>query len=68
LSRSKTLIGFWIVGYVLGLFAWLVKSPVIQFAEGFGLSPDASMALIMGLTSSTVMVVGVLAWSFMSSD
>jgi hypothetical protein len=59
---------FWIVGYILGAAAWLVRAPVIQFIETFGLNADATQALLAGLLGSTVMVVGILFWSFLSSS
>jgi len=68
LGRKATLLGFWIVGFVLGGFAWIVKTPVLSFIEGIGLSSDASQALIAGLFGSIVMVLSVLAWSFLSSS
>ncbi len=68
MGRKFALFGFWAIGYALGAFAWLVRAPVLQFIENFGLSADAAGALIMGLSGSTVMVVGVLLWSFMSSS
>jgi len=68
MARISVLLGFWIGGYFLGSLAWLVKTPVLQFVQNFGLSSDAAGALIAGLIGSSVMVIGVLAWSFMSSN
>ena len=68
LGRKAVLFGFWIVGFVLGGFAWMVKTPVLNFVQSIGLSSDASQALIAGLFGSTVMVLSVLAWSFLSSS
>lgn len=62
------LFGFWFVGYSLGYFAWLVKEPVIQLVESFGLSADMAGGLIMGLMGSAVMVLAVVVWSFFSSS
>jgi len=61
-------VGFWIVGFVFGEFAWYMKTPVLQAIENIGLGADAAQALIAGLFGSIVMVVGVLVWSFMSSS
>jgi len=68
LGRKAVLFGFWIVGFVLGGFAWIVKTPVLNFVQSIGLGSDASQALIAGLFGSTVMVLSVLAWSFLSSS
>jgi len=68
MGRAKVLFGFWLVGYALGFLAWTIKNPVLVFIERLGLSPDAAGALIMGLVSSSVMVVGVLVWSFLSTN
>jgi len=68
LGRKAALLGFWMVGFVLGGFAWLVKTPVLNFVQSIGLSSDASQALIAGLFGSMVMVVSVLVWSFLSSS
>jgi hypothetical protein len=40
---------------------------MIQFIENIGLSAQTAEALLAGLFGSTVMVLGVLAWSFLSS-
>jgi hypothetical protein len=68
LGRKGTLIAVWIVGYLLGAFAWMVKTPVLQFIESAGLSSDASQALVAGLFGSSVMVLAVLTFSFLSSS
>jgi len=41
---------------------------VLNFIQSIGLSSDASQALIAGLFGSTVMVLSVLTWSFLSSS
>jgi len=68
LGRKAALFGFWIGGFILGGFAWMVKTPVLNFVQSIGLSSDTSQALIAGLFGSTVMVLSVLAWSFLSSS
>jgi hypothetical protein len=68
LGRKGTLIGFLIVGYILGAFAWIVKTPVVTFIESIGLSSNASQALVAGLFGSSVMVLAVLTFSFLSSS
>jgi len=68
MGRKTILFGFWLLGYALGFFAWLVRNPVIQFIENFGISADAAGALITGFAGSVVMLVGVVLWSYMSSS
>jgi hypothetical protein len=68
LGRKAALLGFWIVGWLLGAFAWTVKTPVLSLIQGIGLSSDVSQALIAGLFGSVVMVLSVLVWSFLSSS
>jgi hypothetical protein len=68
LSRIKVLLGFWLVGFVFGEFAWFLKTPVLQAIENLGIGADASQALVAGFFGSTVMVLAVLAWSFLTSS
>jgi hypothetical protein len=68
MGRRTILFGFWLLGYALGFGAWLVRAPVIQFIENFGLSADTAGALITGLAGSVVMLVGVILWSYLSSS
>jgi hypothetical protein len=68
LGRKGVLIAFWVGGYILGAFAWMVKGPALQFVENLGLTTDASQALLSGLFGSCVMVLSVLFWAFLSSD
>lgn len=60
------LAGFCIAGYVLGAIAWIVRIPVFQFIQSIGVSSDASQALVAGLFGSVVMVLAVIAFSFLS--
>ena len=68
MGRKIVLFGFWLLGYALGFFAWIVRAPVISAIEGFGLSSDAAGALITGFAGSLVMLVGVIMWSYLSSS
>ena len=68
MGRKIVLFGFWLLGYALGFFAWLVRAPVISAIESFGLSSDAAGALITGFAGSLVMLVGVFMWSYLSSS
>ena len=45
-----------------------MKTPVVQAIQSIGLSADATQALVSGLFGSVVMVLAVLAWSFLSSS
>ena len=62
------LFGFWLLGYALGFFAWLVRAPVINFIMSLGLSEEVAGALITGLAGSIMMLVGVILWSYLSSS
>jgi hypothetical protein len=68
MGRKLILFGFWLLGYALGFFAWLVRGPIINFIQNFGLSADAASALITGFAGSLVMLVGVIMWSYLSSS
>lgn len=66
MGRKAVLFGFWLVGYAIGFFAWLVRDPVVNWVMNLGISADVAGALITGLASSIVMLVGVMLWSFLS--
>jgi hypothetical protein len=68
MGRKAVLFGFWIVGYVLGALAWLLRAPLLKFVEDLGLGSDLSQALVAGIFGSSVMVLSVLIWSFLSSS
>jgi hypothetical protein len=68
MGRKTILFGFWLLGYALGFFAWLVRAPVYNFIESFGLTSDMAGALVTGLAGSIMMLVGVFLWSYMSSN
>jgi hypothetical protein len=67
MGRKAVLIGFWLLGYALGFFAWLVRAPVINWVANLGVSADVAGALITGLAGSVVMLVGVILWSYLSN-
>jgi len=62
------LFGFWLVGYALGFFAWMARAPVVNWVMTIGISADLAGAMITGFASSVAMLVGVLVWSFTSSN
>lgn len=66
MGRKAVLFGFWLVGYALGFFAWLVRVPVVNWVMTLGISADVAGALITGLASSIIMLVGVMLWSLLS--
>jgi hypothetical protein len=66
MGRKTVLFGFWIIGYVLGAFAWLVRAPVYAWVESLGVSADVAGALLTGLAGSMMMLVGVMLWSYFS--
>ena len=68
MGRRAVLIGFWLLGYALGFFAWLVRAPVINWVANLGVSADVAGALITGLAGSIVMLVGVILWSYLSNS
>lgn len=68
MGRKAVLIGFWLLGYAFGFMAYVFRQPVINFIENFGLSADAAGALITGFAGSLVMLVGVILWSYLSSN
>lgn len=68
MGRRTILIGFWLLGYALGFFAWLVRAPVMNFVTSLGFNSDAASALITGFAGSIVMLVGVILWSYLSSS
>lgn len=68
MGRKAVLIGFWLLGYALGFFAWLVRSPVYAWIESLGVSADVAGALITGFAGSVMMLVGVFLWSYLSSS
>jgi hypothetical protein len=68
MGRKAVLFGFWLLGYALGFFAWLVRSPVISWITTLGFSADLASALLTGFAGSLVMLVGVVLWSYLSSS
>ena len=66
MGRKIVLFGFWLLGYSLGFFAWLVRAPVVNWIMTLGISSDVAGAMITGFASSIMMLVAVLLWSFLS--
>jgi hypothetical protein len=68
MGRKAVLIGFWLLGYALGFFAWLASPPIFAWVRTIGLSSDMAGALITGFAGSLMMLVGVILWSYLSSS
>jgi hypothetical protein len=68
MGRKLVLAGFWLLGYALGFFAWLVRAPVTNWVMSLGFSADMAGALITGFAGSIMMLVGVVLWSYLSSS
>jgi hypothetical protein len=66
MGRKAVLFGFWLLGYTLGFFAWLVRAPVINWIMTLGISEEVAGAVITGFAGSTVMLVGVILWSYLT--
>ena len=57
------LFGFWLLGYMLGFLAWLVRKPISEFILSFGANRDLAGGLLAGLAGSFLMLVAVIIWS-----
>jgi hypothetical protein len=68
MGRKLVLFGFWLLGYSLGFFAWLVRAPVVNWVMTLGISSDVAGAMITGFASSIMMLVAVMLWSFLSKS
>jgi hypothetical protein len=68
MGRKAVLFGFWLLGYALGFFAWLVRAPVVQWITSFGFNEDVAGALVTGFAGSLLMLVSVILWSYLSSS
>jgi hypothetical protein len=67
-GRKATLVVFWFLGYVLGVFAWLVGPGLINSVANLGLGSDVAGGVITGLAGSMVMLFGVVIWGRFSSN
>jgi hypothetical protein len=68
MGRKLVLFGFWLLGYALGFFAWLVRAPVISWITSLGFSEEVAGAMITGFAGSLMMLVGVILWSYLSGS
>jgi len=67
MGRKAVLTGFWLLGYALGFFAWIVRKPVVNWVMALGFSEELAGALITGFAGSLMMLVGVILWSYLTS-
>ncbi len=63
MGRRTVLFGFWLLGYMLGFLAWLVRKPVADFIISFGANGDLVGGLLVGLAGSFLMLIAVIIWS-----
>ncbi len=68
MGRKAVLFGFWLLGYSLGFFAWIVRAPVLQWIMTLGFSEEVAGALITGFAGSILMLVSVVLWSYFTSN
>jgi hypothetical protein len=67
MGRMVALLGFWLVGGFVGFLAWLDRASMLKIIMTLGLTSRVSEALLATFFGSTVMVLGAVIWSFLSS-
>lgn len=65
MGRKSVLIGFWLLGYILGFLAWVLRKPVIDAISSLGVNHDVASAILAGIAGGFLMVISVLVWSAM---
>jgi hypothetical protein len=68
MGRKAVLFGFCLLGYALGFSAWVVRAPVISWIMTLGFSAEVAGAMITGFAGSILMLVGVVLWSYLSTN
>lgn len=63
MGRKTILVGFALLGYVLGFFAWLVRGSVTDLIERIGVNQDIAGAILAGIAGGFLMVIAVLVWA-----
>jgi len=63
MGRKSVLLGFALLGYVLGFLAWLLRNSVANLISSIGLNQDISGAILAGIAGGFVMLISVLVWS-----
>lgn len=63
MGRKTVLIGFWLLGYILGFLAWILRAPLVDAISRIGVNADIASALLAGIAGGFLMVISVLVWS-----
>ena len=66
MGTKAILFGFALLGFALGFVGWLIKGPVFTYMTLFVPSPEIVGAFLTGLAGSTITVVAVIMWSYLS--
>jgi len=63
MGRKTVLFGFWLLGYVLGFLAWVLRKPLVDLVARLGVNQDVASAILAGIAGGFLMVISVLVWS-----
>jgi len=63
MGRKTVLFGFWLLGYILGFLAWVLRKPLVDLVARLGVNQDIASAVLAGVAGGFLMVVSVLVWS-----
>ena len=63
MGRKTVLFGFWLMGYVLGFLAWVLRKPLADLISNIGVNQDIASAVLAGVAGGFLMVLSVLVWS-----
>lgn len=63
MGRKTVLLGFALLGYVLGFLAWLLRSSVVAAVELIGVNQDVAGAILAGIAGGFLMVLAALVWA-----
>jgi hypothetical protein len=63
MGRKTVLFGFWLMGYVLGFLAWVLRAPLTDLISSIGVNQDIASAVLAGVAGGFLMVISVLVWS-----
>jgi hypothetical protein len=63
-GRKTVFIGFWLLGYAIGFFAYLVAPGAFKwFADTFTIGPEVAGVMVSGLVGSIFMLGAVALYS-----
>jgi hypothetical protein len=66
MGRKTVFFGFWLLGYAIGFFAYLIAPGAFRwFTYSFTLSPEMAGAMISGLVGSIFMLGAVAIYARM---